>query len=943
MKLKLLILTLITPFFIVFAQKSAPVAGDAAQLIDLLKKDYNAINQDNKGEDLYRDRAKAISIFKSYLKRNYDTGFALASNNLNASTLNTIKSDEIELENLEQELSSLIEKNPKESSRTRDINDTRIEEIKNSLSVIKKRIITNQWQIQNKELNNLKTLYEDNPYIKSVITIFINKYEDIDSSKVDLFSETNYSSSIQKSLPFLGGDLAFETLIDGLSRFLAKRIKAELTNYVMENIKDKLENPSAESYINELLVLLPKTTNYIKQFNADEILSFTDVIKQHIETDLNDLLTNAVNLKSTPRFRKLIKDKPSLEFAFEALQIIPQLSKVKHPIDYFDLLENTELVRDWSADNTKKVKYNIANTIKLASLLAHSMIVLDNDEVKFASTSFMTNYGSEPEFLLLYFGFLNQQNLKYYNVKFHKAGGELPVDFKTFMDSIKPEKVLKGDESIKKIQKSISLITDNAEKLYQDALVLKKASKNADEKIEFTDVHTFVESFTSFFEQAITTSELLIKEGKSYGLVDTTIDLKIRDNLMPYINTTKSANNMVLQIHQKKYSTALITALEIPSNFNANVAENNTLNFAINALKNSEQILRIKTLTSDYKSLPKKQEKINAVLELLENIYANSTDNNLQLLINNVIITVEKKEIEAYSTNLQSLIGQIKNEIINDKLFQDFTGIAKDKLISKMTAKINDDIVKDKLERHLDSYIKTYFLKTVDSSGESETKFQSAQDNLNRTLRIYFPNIVADTFRITDKNVIKIIHFVNDVALSETAEDVEQALDAFALPTGSYTVKRNAISNVSINSYPGILGGIEFSKYNNQKGEGAIGFTAPVGISFNTPIRNVNAFIPIIDIAAPVRLRLDGESETKTLPEFNFKNILTPGFYLSYPLKNTPFAFNLGAQYGPELNFEDEDSDGNPLANFNKDTFSINLGIVIDIPLFTIYNKPRSE
>ena len=163
---------------------------------------------------------------------------------------------------------------------------------------------------------------------------------------------------------------------------------------------------------------------------ANQALNFVDDLKQYVEQDLNNLLNNAANLSTTPRFKELVKNNPEFEFAFEALELIPKISKIENPIDYFDILENSRTLQAWASNEKKKHQYNIANSIKLASLLAHSLTVVDNGKIKFVSTEFMANYGSETDFYLSYIGFLHQQNNKYFDIAFKPDEKNRRIQFK---------------------------------------------------------------------------------------------------------------------------------------------------------------------------------------------------------------------------------------------------------------------------------------------------------------------------------------------------------------------------------------------------------------------------------------------------------------------------------------------------------------------------------
>ena len=947
MKIRIIIILCFLAFFNSFAQKSAPVAGHAAELIDLLKKDYAAVDPNKKEEILHRDRIKTIAIFKTYLfKVGVDTKKDIKKyKDLIKEKQESIKKQKKKLQYLRQIHPRLID------ATAYNENVMKIDNLEDSIQIKMDSLVKYRYQLHNSELAYLKLAYSDNPYLKNILDKFIKKYKNLHDNELDIYAKINYESSIQKAIPFLGGDLAFETIIDGLSKFLVKRIKAELTNYVMENIKDKLENPSQTSLLNELLVLLPKTTDFIKQFDAEELLNFTNEFKEYIETDLNNLLANAVHLKTTPRLKKLIEGNPDFAFAFEALEIMPLLSKVENPIDYFDMLENSETISSWSS-STNTSKRNIANSIMLSSMLAHSLMVLNKGQLRFASTNFMANYGSESEFFLLYIGFLSQQNSKYYTIKFEKE-----LNFNAFMNKVKAEDVIKKTAAVKStvkaIQRSLTSISSNAEKLYQEALAIKKRSKDDEKEIDILMVHSFVGSFISFFEELIVSTDIILKEGKKHDLE--VPDFTLKEKMTPYFSTAKSANSIVLDLHQKKFSSAIITSMEIPMHFtNKEISSGKLLHYADN-IENIAQLNLFKELFSTYKKLPSKEVKLESLKELVGLINVslepkitsfNSIKSKITSLEEKLIDKTIKKE------DYVKILDSIRLEIIEDEnlkaILKHFVNIDVEKVTNNIIDLVNgNDTYKEKIKKSLDTYINSAIKKTLFSKDSLNDEFDNAKVDLQRTMRIYFPELVENVFAIKDKNAIKIIHFVSDIANSENAEDVEQALDAFALPTGSYTIKRKAKFNVSLNAYPGIVIGSQFNKYKNQKNEvkykgaSSFGLTAPIGISFTFKSGkiNPNLFISVIDIAAPVRFRLDNNNETKTLPEFNFKNIFSPGIYIGLPLGKSPFALQLGAQYGPELSFT-TDIDQNAISNFNKETFSVNLGIVLDIPLFTIYNKP---
>lgn len=960
-----------------YAQKSAPVAGDAAQLMDLLNKDYNSVSPELKNEEISKDMFKVISIFKSYLTNNERASFTDKSKTKSCKDIfteifkdNTFKkrwtestanqeivgidiagtdSDNInsictyisklriEFEGFNQLKQVTTYKEGSEDNGTPQYNE---------LEKKKSKYFTSKFFSDTKTLKYLGMTYEGsgNTYLNHIVKLFITKYSIVFNSEDDFTAQVNYSSSIQKSLPFLGGDLSFETIIDGLSRFLAKRIKEELTTHAIEKIQNYLNNPSESSYLNELLVLLPKTTDYLKSFEASQVLNFTDDFKQYIEKDLNNLLANTANLKTTPRFKKLINNNPDIGFAFEALDLIPQISKIKEPLDYFEIIENSPNLQRWANNPKEVVKFNIANTIKLTSLLAHSLLVIDDGKQKLVSLDFMSNYGSESEFYMLYIGFLNQQQLKYFNVKFAKSDGTaLAVDFKNLITNVGPDKVKITEKTIRFFKEHINKVITNVEKLQDDIEEIKKANKN-NEKVEVSQLHSLVNTLIEFSESLVETADDIIKKGDALYLVSSTIDTTtVLRKTKPYFNTARSVNDIFLDLHNKNYTTAIISALEIPSNFTNNTISLTTVTNLSNALEFSDNLRLLKTFINTTK-IPNSKEKKKALKDiavLVEQIINDPLDPKLASLkiqfikVHNAI----KSDLDA---DFKRDIKNLKNEFISnfEKVYDEYADIA---LTNSIIKPIEAYIDKGGLKSNAITELKGYLSDVVKNTFKAyllddDSDLKESKEVFLRYFTVYLPELTKNVFKIKDKNVLKIVHFITDIAVSENAQDVESAIEAFALPAGSSSAKEETSSYISINSYPGILGGFELSDQANTKTATHLGITAPIGIYgqfFKSKRGSWGLFIPIIDIGAPVRLRLDDNDNTETLPDFDFKDIFSPGAYISYGFNNSPFAINAGIQYGPKLKDIDNGS-----GVFNDiEVYRISLGLVIDIPLFTLFNK----
>ena len=655
-------------------------------------------------------------------------------------------------------------------------------------------------------------------------------------------------------------------------------------------------------------------------------------------------MANASNLQTTPRFEKLIKNNPDIGFAFEALDLIPQISKIKEPLDYFEILENSPNLQRWAENSREKIKFNIANTIKLTSLLAHSLLVIDDGKQKLVSLDFMSNYGSEKEFYFLYIGFLNQQQEKYFKVQFVKDDYALVnLKFKKLMENVTPDNVTTTETSIKFIKNHINHIVTNVEKIQSDLENIKKANKN-NEKIEITQVHSVVGTLIEFSEALVNTVDDILIKGQTLHFLDSNIDENIViKKTKPYFETAKSVNDIFLDLHNKNYTTAIISALEISSNFSKNKVSISAITNLSNALEVSKNIKVLKTFLSTTKipNSDKKKKDLKDLAVIVEQIVNYPLDPKLA----NIKIQFKKVDnaIKADSNeDFKKEIEKLKTEFLSDfeEVFNEYTDVdLTNSIILPIEEYIDNSGLKANIQSQLKGCLKSLIKNTYNAYLLNDSsKLEESKEEFLRYFNAYLPELTKKVFKIKDHNVLKIVHFITDIAVSKNSEDVEAALEAFALPAGSSSAKEKTSTYVSINSYPGILAGFEFSDSGSDKDAEHLGITAPIGIYgqfFETKKGSFGFFVPIIDIGAPVRLRLDNDSNTETLPDFNIKDIFSPGLYLSYGFNNSPFAINAGVQYGPKLRDID-----NGAGVFNDiESYRVSLGLVIDIPLFTLFNR----
>lgn len=942
------------------AQKDAPVAGHAALLIDLLKKDYKTVDPETKEEEIAKDRSLVIGIFKSYLEN-----YKLSSINTGQLTglIYKVDTDYQRYLKAKKNAASTIGQNISTSDSavatllikktTDDIGD--LEDCKNDY--FKSRQAADE-----QELTEIFKNYDtENKFISTMVDLFKNKYHALANSKADLSANVNYTTSLQKSIPFIGGNMSYE-LINGLGEFLAKRIKEELVTYAMDNIKAALEKRKGNIPLQELAIILPKTTAYLKTFNAEKIQTFQTDLKGYIQNDLNSLLENAQLLRNSPRVKGLVEKYPDLDFAFEAMNIIPNLAKVKYPIDYFTILSSGAMVSRWkqSGDATRN---NIANLLTFSQMLAHSITIVENGEPRFIAADLWSSYSSEDNFYKLYAGFLYQQNIKYYQICFLRPDGAGQMELSNILKDVVGRNNLPYK---KEFENLITDITKNAEYVYSNAQAIKKANKNGTH-IGADTIHTFIKSMISFSKNLVAGQNALLSEMSAKG----SEEYQLSDKFNKYFQVAETANEVVFAIQTKKYANGieqLLTVIDslMPQGIPKEIPE-------IFALINSGE----KPIWKSWQDLNQWLNQVptdNPNAALINSFYLefNKVDGWLQShrgdypkdypeRISKVRTAINHFRYGTVATGAIAEEVKVISDLLKDRTFQimvlsvyaevpiqQFSGklelhmkSLKDTVDGK-EVRVFDDDTAAQMTKNLMNYAAAYYALKIVKSTSDDADFKRIQNNLRTDALAYAEKMVQNTTGGLDDRVLSIIHLVNGMALAKDSKDVEKAIESFALPSGSYSIKRSSAFNVSLNSYPGILAAYDFNQIDGKSTSAfAPGFTAPVGLSVafgNVKLwgtTSIGIFVPLIDIGAVTRLHLDGDSSTETLPELNFKNIFSPGLYLTVGIAKSPFSVNLGGQYGPELKKVGSD--------INYQSFRLGLGLTIDIPLFNLYTRPSSR
>lgn len=256
--------------------------------------------------------------------------------------------------------------------------------------------------------------------------------------------------------------------------------------------------------------------------------------------------------------------------------------------------------------------------------------------------------------------------------------------------------------------------------------------------------------------------------------------------------------------------------------------------------------------------------------------------------------------------------------------------------------------VKEKLET-----FRSKWLTAARSTGELyvDIKAQNYSSAIVNTVAIL--DIVWEKDKFNEKVTKAILKYGNlaaVVAEAKSSDEVEAAIEAVALPSGSARIKRETGVNISLNAFVGgFVGNETLPTLKKNKSSLTAGFAAPVGVAFSWGNikftgkdkeggKSISLFVPLIDVGALATYRLNDDS-TKVASEIQLKNIISPGLYVYFGFGKCPLSLGIGAQVGPQLR-EVTAQDVNIEKNFY---IRYGATLVVDIPLLNIYSKSKKE
>ena len=261
-----------------------------------------------------------------------------------------------------------------------------------------------------------------------------------------------------------------------------------------------------------------------------------------------------------------------------------------------------------------------------------------------------------------------------------------------------------------------------------------------------------------------------------------------------------------------------------------------------------------------------------------------------------------------------------KFEITNNKMHERLN-VLRSK-ISKDNFVFNIDNIKNVVEEYLNFSEGDLRIILQDLSQEGLLNLESSSEALNKYAKL-----------------------MASVILAKDSDDIKEALDAVAMKTGGYLFKQHSYFSASITFYPGFEYGWERIEGINELPDTNgtyLGASLPIGLELAAgtnwrPIGAVGVFVQVLDLGAILNYSLSNDSsDVATNPEFGFKQVFSPGAYLTLHLANNPITFGAGFSYSPALREVTGES-----VTINANAFQTGFFVAVDLNVFALYGSKK--
>lgn len=230
-----------------------------------------------------------------------------------------------------------------------------------------------------------------------------------------------------------------------------------------------------------------------------------------------------------------------------------------------------------------------------------------------------------------------------------------------------------------------------------------------------------------------------------------------------------------------------------------------------------------------------------------------------------------------------------------------------------------------------------------------KTKVKAAFNFSGEQLRTVVKEVASEklmSLQTTSEAINKYGKLMATIILAESSEDISQALESVANQTGGYIVRQKSQFSTTVSFYPGAAAGFESSKVSGQSSTSGsfASATLPIGVEWAIgtnwkPVSAVGLFIQVLDLGAVLNYSLNNDNEQlNDNPEIGFKQVLSPGGYLTLHITNSPITIGFGAKYLPNLRTISA-SDQSPELQAN--VFQVGGFLAVDLNVFTLSTSKK--
>lgn len=400
-------------------------------------------------------------------------------------------------------------------------------------------------------LSSLLILMEYRGYYSTFKNFFLR---DICDQLLDKFTQPNslatqnnqsfIVNNTDKSLIGMTGSAAFTTVVDGLSKFVAERMKQELAIVFVDHFRNFITKYNNKYYVKIFQVLFPNTVMCIQTLDVEQYASLPMLMKQNAEKDISAILENISHLSDVfPRVG------PGLKFVFTSFDLIHKLSVCERPYEFLSQVANNKLMDELRLSNNPKIQ-NISSSFQILDLVSSSLLTRQGNMMGYVNPDYFMEVSSDKTFRSCYLGLLYQKNLnKYGGIQFY---GSNPLSVTSVLD-----KMYSNSANVDTIFYSIQRVADLCHKLHEASSEISKTKKNGN-KITYGEIllyynysiEVLVESkqlANSFYRSLNPAQQVFIDEA----------------NFTRFIKIAKELGKVYQDIHEKRYIQASVTALRM--------------------------------------------------------------------------------------------------------------------------------------------------------------------------------------------------------------------------------------------------------------------------------------------------------------------------------------------------------------------------------------------